>query len=76
MKSHRQTLRSNIKTYTGETDLVFFTGIKNEENTGIKLNPGEEASLNLHEIGDSNNVAVENLSHNKTGDYLVKYITN
>ena len=57
---------------TGETDLVFFSGIKSEENPGITLSPGEEATLNLQEIGDGDNLSVENLSHNKTGAYTVK----
>ena len=57
---------------TGETDLVFFTDIKSEENAGIPLSPGEEATLNLSEIGSGNNLSVENLSHNKTGEYIVK----
>jgi len=57
---------------TGETDLVFFTGTKTEENPGITLSPGEEATLELQEIGTGNNLSLENLSHNKTGEYTVK----
>ena len=56
----------------GVTELKFFTGEKSEENIGVVLSPGEEATLNLNEIGNENNLIVENLSTNKKGEYLVK----
>ena len=57
---------------TGTTDLNFFTGEKMEENIGIDLSPGEEASLFLNEIGSGNSLSVENMSQTKIGAYLVK----
>ena len=63
---------ANVETYTGETDLVFFTDIKSEENAGITLSPGEESTLDLQEIGEGSDLSVENLSHNNSGAYTVK----
>ncbi len=57
---------------TGTTELNFFTGEKMAENIGVDLSPGEEATLNLNEIGNGNSLSVENTSHNKMGSYLVK----
>ena len=57
---------------TGETDLLFYTGLNSEENSGITLSPGEEATKDLQEIGEGNSLSVENLSDNKSGEYTVK----
>ena len=57
---------------TGETDLLYSSGIITTDHPGITLSPGEESTLDLSEIGAGDNLSVENLNSTKTGEYTVK----
>jgi len=56
----------------GLTKLLFFSGIKDDKNTGITLLLEEEIILTITDLGEGKSLSVENLSSDRIGSYRVK----